>query len=389
MNEKYLSLNQRISNTIRANFSNKPLEGTHINEVDLLDPTQLSDWDPNANPVSLSPFEDADSIADLIHGREIPKLSFSEYFGEFNFGAIDGSSGRIVRQSLATVFVQSAFASNSVNASLDITKIMNTDFKIIPFTDYFLKESAVEDSNIVGYDPKKDIMINVDSRAGYEQAILEINTIPQVMNKYGDKLDFLGIDGPLYSKSNISLAFKRVGKALNNLIGMFAIVKRTGSSAVLNRMREQAKNNQNEALKQILNNQYFNDTSFFARYLQEGYRSLFFEDRSTNEEKANLPKELTRVCCYLKMKNKKVVRIEIPKKVAYEYGDLTMANDIVNMVYWQARDSSKPLPNYFHLADEAAKITRMKIESYKSPIDEFLKTIGDSTTEFQEWKGNT
>ncbi|OLS19184.1 MAG: hypothetical protein HeimC2_42250 [Candidatus Heimdallarchaeota archaeon LC_2] len=389
MEDKDLSLNQRITDTIHSNFSSKPVQGTSLDEVDLLDPTQLSDWDPAANPVSLSPFEDADSIADLIHGLEIPKLAMSEYYGEYNFGAVDGSSGRIVRQTLAAVFVQSAFASNSINASMDVTRLMDNDFKIIPFTDYFLKDSAIKHPNIVGYDPNKDIMINVDSRAGYEQAILEVNTIPLVMKKYGDNLHFLGIDGPLYSKSNISLASKTVDKALNNLIGMFAIVKRTGSSAVLNKMREQLKTNPNKALKQILKNQYFNDTSFFARYLQEGHRSLFFEDRSSKEEKAGLPDELTRVCCYLKMDNRKVVRLEMPKKVAYEHGDLTMGNDIANMVYWQARESSKPLPNYFHLADEAAKLTRTKIEGYKTPIDEFLKSIGDSTIEFQEWKGYT
>ncbi|MHA2244800.1 MAG: hypothetical protein ACXADY_07495, partial [Candidatus Hodarchaeales archaeon] len=214
-----MSLNQRISETIRKSFSNKPVTGVELDEVDLLDPSQLSDWDPEANPVSLSPFEDADSIADLIHGREIPKLTMAEYYGDYNFGAIDGSSSRIIRQSLATVFVQSAFASNSVNAELDVTKIMDNDFKIIPFCDYFLTEAALTHANIVGYDPSKDIMVNVASRAGYEQAILEVNTIPMVMEEYGDKLHFLGIDGPLYSKSNISLASKTVNKALPNLIG--------------------------------------------------------------------------------------------------------------------------------------------------------------------------
>ncbi|MHA2246933.1 MAG: DNA double-strand break repair nuclease NurA, partial [Candidatus Hodarchaeales archaeon] len=191
------------------------------------------------------------------------------------------------------------------------------------------------------------------------------------------------------SKSNISLASKTVNKALPNLIGIYAIVKRTGSSAVLNRMKQQLESSPNKALRQILENKYFNDTSFFARYLKEGNRSLFYEDRSTNEENANLPDELTRVCCYLKMDNRKVVRLEMPKKVAYEHGDLTMANDIANMVYWQAKESSKPLPNYFHLADETAKLTRTKIEGYKTPIDEFLKSIGDSTIEFNEWKGYT
>ena len=388
MTEQNLSLNLRIEDAIRKNFSDKPLEGGKLDEVDLLDPIQLSDWDPNANPVSLSQYEEASSIADLIHGRKIPQLSISEYFGEYNFGSIDGSSRRAIRQSLAIVFVQSAFASNSVDAVLDVTKIMATDFKIIPFTDYFLRRSAMTHPNIVGYNLNKDILINVDSRAGYEQANIEVNAISLVMAQYGKDLDFLGIDGPLYSKSNLSKSYKEVKKALNGLIGIFAIVKRTGSSAVLNRLKEQLKKKPNAALKQILKNNYFSDTSFFMRYLTQGYRTLFFEDRSKHENASNLPDELTRVCCYLKLDNQKVVRIEIPKKVAYAHGDLTMGEDIVNMVYRQARENSRPLPNYFHLADEAAKLSKEKVKTYMAPVDEFLKSIGDSMIEFEEWKEN-
>ena len=379
------SIKKRIEETISSHMSKKPTTGFSLDEVDVMD-TVDPDWDPNGNLASLSSHEDSTTIADIINGVEIKKLEFTEYYGDYNFGAIDGSSGRIMRQSLAVVFTQSAFASNSSDSALDLTKIMAEDFKIIPFAGYFLKESASKAQNIIGFDKKKDMVQNVDSRASYEQATLEVKTIPLVMKEYGKDLDFLGIDGPLYARFDVNEAASAVSAALPKLIGMFAIVKRTASSSILNTLRSQLDSKPNQALKEILGQNYFNDTSFFVRYLQEGHRSLFFEDRSTREEKARLPPDLTRVCCYLKLDNRKLIRIEIPRKVAYSEGDLSMAEDIVNKVYWQSKESSKPLPNYFHLADEAAKLPRTKINEYTIPIDSYLREIGDSTIDSQEWK---
>ena len=387
MSKKFL-INEQLREIIGECLSKKERHGVDFPSADEVYKETPSDYQQDTSRDNFQILEEPQSYQSIEKGVEIPKLSLSEYYGEKNYGAIDGSSGKRIWTDLAFIVVRSALGTNSKNEELDVVRLMNEKVALIPFLHTYLTLKAKNHPRIFKCDKSKNILDNVSIMLRRELSKLEIETLHNVAQEYKRELNYLGIDGPLYSRRDDlgKESYAAVELAIKNVEVVFSIVKRCESKIFVENL---ARSRQKQEKTNTLANQldYYNDAVFFSR-LKEGRRSPFFEHVTERERRAGVAKngDSARVCAYVKLSNGKIVRIEIPRKIAYEGDTLERANEIVNVIYWQAKKSSKSLPNYFHLADRACNLSKIEVKNMSKPIEQFILETGGSITEFSEWK---
>ena len=387
MSKKFL-INEQLREIIGECLSKEERHGIDFPAADEVYEDTRSEYQQDTSTDNFQLLEEPQSYQSIGKGVRIPELSLSEYYGEKNYGAIDGSSGKRIWTDLAFIVVRSALGTNSKNEELDVVRLMNEKVGLIPFLHTHLTLKAKRHPRIFKCDKSKNMLDNVSIILRRELGKIEIETLHNVAQEYEGELNYLGIDGPLYSsdKDLGKKSYAAVKLAMRNVDVVFSIVKRCESKIFVgNLARARQKQEKTSTLVNQLD--YYNDAVFFSR-LREGRRSPFFEHITKRETEAGVTKngDSARVCTYVKFSNGKIVRIEIPRKIAYEGDTLERANEIVNVIYWQAKKSSKSLPNYFHLADRACNLSKVAVKNMSKPIEQFILETGGSITEFSEWK---
>jgi hypothetical protein len=356
-------------------------QGETIDEIDYLQFELSSGKKSDLQQIHLLEFVERDlSPDDYLRGVKVEPLSSLK---ENNFLGIDASARSIPQLYVSAVIAQSAYGFFSYDQSFPHGEIYESNHKFILHTNRILKKGLNVDANNFPYreklvwqkDLKKSGLTRIEGLSTVVtqiQARLEtkaLNDIPSINNF--EKLNYVGIDGPLYNPLELNSSIKGVRQAFDNDIRPYGITKRSSVSTYVECLR--AYQPSNNFFTRYTDNWFGNDREFLGIFLQEGYRTPFFKHVSRYEAEQGLPEDLYRICTYLRLPNHYIIRIELPSFLDEE-DQPRYLNDMVEMIYKMTLMNNQKLPAHIDRADKIATITDLDVAKVTREFTEYFRS---------------
>jgi hypothetical protein len=348
-----------------------------LSEAMMYDSLILDDKDPLPNSSKIEFIEkDADA---LILGIKVDEKPHSDLLQGQSLVGIDGASMYISRSNLSLIVARTGVSAYTPNYPKLWSKIITEDYKLMISSEAIVKSNHQKIEKLPYYKNRTD---SLNMSATQLQTLLETQTIPILFNQNEIDIDVFAIDGPLYFRNHIPESSENIKKVIDQGKNIFSIVKRSQDNSLITKLSQLAK--KHAGLPS--NFWYQTDREYLSSILSHGERTPYYIHVNSNEINENLPKNLQRVCAYLKLNSGLICRVEVPYELATYDKNLEVMDSITAMVYKLSSMYKGKLPQFMHQADKIAGFKKSERKKYELLVEKNLKSKGFPTKDPDNWK---
>jgi len=343
---------------------------TELDEVDLYDINALAP--KTIKSVNFEIVEEGGKEL-LINGIDIPKEPIEKNLSGLAVAAVDGSRTVIVRSTISALIARAAAANFVQKKSWPepLGEIKDTRVEYVVANRLSIHSSLPPEMErkVVTFNNKTDYLPSIRGRINRLEAETEINTAEWLINSSQNDYDMLILDGPLYrighTVSDLQKSAKMIRNAIYKGITPVAVVKRPLSKIYRDFACDQLG---------CPTFQWIGDLAFLETILTPGTRSPFFTMVTKGIEVEHLTPNEYRLCCYLRLPNGRIVRIEMPKVVE------DMKENLIETILALSRYNGGRLPQPQSRAHRLCTIDRKKRKNIETIFDNQLRKKKIPTT---------